>query len=218
MSDMILQAGLEKNALTTLGTMLTFLGLSEQENADIRNTVIWLINSASAYIERMTDRSFGRQDYVESHQAGGGQELCLRHYPVVAVAEIRDTSTGYLFPPESYDFEQGKRLGTVYRDTGWAERGYRGGLAYDISLRSRYIRVAYTAGYILPKDATKEQPSDLPYDLQMVVWQMVQQQWILAKSGALGLSAFSISDVSWTFDKTLGTQVQDIIQRYMRWA
>ena len=50
----------------------------------------------------------------------------------------------------------------------------------------------------------------------MIIWQIVQQQWSLAENGANGLSAFSISDVSWTFDKELGSQVQDIINSYKR--
>lgn len=81
----------------------------------------------------------------------------------------------------------------------------------------RCLRVTYEAGYIMPKDATAENPSDLPYDLQYVVW-----RWCsavdLANNGANGLSAFSISDVSWTFDKELSTQVQNVINRYMRWT
>ena len=76
----------------------------------------------------------------------------------------------------------------------------------------------YQAGYVLPKDATEERPADLPYDLQYIVWQMVQQQWNLANNGANGLAAFSISDVSWTFDHALGEQVQAVINQYMRWT
>ena len=70
----------------------------------------------------------------------------------------------------------------------------------------------------MPKDATEEHPADLPYDLQYIVWQMVQQQWNLANNGANGLAAFSISDVSWTFDHALSEQVQAVINQYMRWT
>ena len=52
----------------------------------------------------------------------------------------------------------------------------------------------------------------------MIVWQMIQQQWGLAQYGANGLAAFSISDVSWTFDKETSSQVQDVISKYMRWS
>ena len=47
---------------------------------------------------------------------------------------------------------------------------------------------------------------------------MVQQQWNLANNGANGLAAFSISDVSWTFDHALSEQVQAVINQYMRWT
>lgn len=208
---------LESNALTTLEVTLSFLGLAGTEDEEIRGVVTRLINSASAYIETMTDRKFGRQDYTETLSAGGGQDLCLKQYPIVAVAEVRDVAMSQIVPPDSYDLQDGA-IGVLHRDRGWAERGFRSGLANDITSRARYIRVAYTAGYILPKDGTEEQPSDLPYDLQMIVWQMVQQQWTLAQSGAAGLSAFSVSDMSWTFDKALSEQVTNIIQQYRRWA
>lgn len=217
MADTVTEV-LEKNALTTLETMLDFLGLSGNEDPVIQNTVTRLINSASAYIESMTGRQFAKQEYIETHSAGGGQELCLDQYPIIAVSEIIDTASDQKVTAESYDHLMDGKIGVIYRDRGWIERGYRGGLANDIMLRSRYLKVCYVAGYILPKDATKEEPATLPYDLQSAVWQMVQQQWTLAANGATGLAAFSISDISWTFDKTLPAQVTEIIQRYMRWS
>ncbi len=64
-----------------------------------------------------------------------------------------------------------------------------------------YLEVKYTAGYVLPKDATEDDPCTLPADLQGVVWGIIQQEFSIMQNGAQGLSAFSISDVSWTFDK-----------------
>lgn len=211
-------AKLESNALTTLDTMLDFLGLTDTADLVIKNTVTRLINSASAHIESMTARRFGRQEYAETHPACGSQELCVNQYPIVSVASIMDTVMSCEVPPDSYDYVNDGEIGVIFRDRGWLERGYRGGLANDIVLRSRYLKVTYTAGYILPKDGTDLEPSNLPYDLQMAVWQMVQQQWTLAVSGAMGLSAFAISDVSWTFDKTMPAQVLEVIQRYMRYS
>lgn len=92
-------------------------------------------------------------------------------------------------------------IGVLYKDNGWAFRGYAGGLAYDFLYPTRYLEVKYTAGYVLPKDATEDDPCTLPYDLQNVVWGIVQQEFATMQNGAQGLSAFSISDVSWTFDK-----------------
>lgn len=90
-------------------------------------------------------------------------------------------------------------------------------MTLDVNTFKKSIEVTYTAGYVLPKDGTKKEPADLPYDIQYAVWSMVQQQWSLLTSGASGLSAFSISDVSWTFDKTTSQVVTDMIKKYMRW-
>ncbi len=212
---------LAKNALTTLEAMMEFLGLdpNDPEILDMtKNNLERLINSASSYIETMTGRKFGRQDYVENHYGSGSQELCLNQYPIRAVEKILDVENQVILAPESYSLSEMGEIGVVYRDSGWADRGYIGGLANDALARRRYLQVSYTAGYILPKDATEEQPSDLPFDLQMIVWQMIQQQWGLAQYGANGLAAFSISDVSWTFDKETSSQVQDVISKYMRWS
>lgn len=205
---------LRENALTTLEDMLEFMGIDPETASDpVKNNVTRLINAASSYIEAMTGRKFRKQEYTEQHFASGYQELCLNQYPITHIAEIQCDDGSQI---TDFDYSCTGEYGVVFRDQGWAVKGYRQGLADDIRLGSRYLTVTYTAGYVLPKDATEKEPETLPYDLQMIVWQIVQQQWSLAKNGANGLAAFSISDVSWTFDKELGSQVQDIINSYKR--
>lgn len=200
---------------------MEFIGMDPQDKDipdPVKNNLERLINASSSYIETMTNRKFGRQEYIENHHGSGWQELCLNQYPVRVVASVMDVENKQLVDPGSYSFEDTGEIGVLFRDAGWADRSYLGGLAYDKVAPKRYLRVSYSAGYILPKDATEEQPSDLPYDLQYIIWQMVQQQWNLAKNGANGLASFSISDVSWTFDKELSTQVQNVIDQYRRWG
>lgn len=212
---------LADNAMTTLEDMMEFMGMDpkDAEIPDItKNTLERLINAASGYIERMTDRRFGRKDYVEDHHGSGWQELCLNQYPIVEVKSIIDTENRQVISPESYSFSDTGEIGVLYRDGGWADRAFLGGLANNKVSSKRYLRVTYTAGYILPKDGTEHTASDLPFDLQYAIWQMVQQQWNLSNDGANGLSAFTISDVSWTFDKELNSQVQNVIEQYRRWA
>ena len=208
---------LADNAMTTLEDLMGFLGMPEADDAT-KNNLERLINAASGYIEKMTGRKFARKKYVENHHPTGYQELCLKQYPIRSVASVVDTDCGQIMNPDSYSYEDTGETGVLYRDAGWWLRGYVSGLANDMTFIKRYLCVTYEAGYIMPKDGTEENPSDLPYDLQYIVWQMVQQQWNLASNGANGLSAFSISDVSWTFDKELSTQVQNVIDKYMRWA
>ncbi len=215
------KALLAENALTTLEDMMEFLRLNPKDEAipdAAKNQLERLINAASSYIETMTGRKFARRDYRENHYGSGSQELCLGQYPIVKIYRIMDRENERELAPESYSILEMGAIGVVYRDDGWAPRGYVSGLANDRVAQRRYLNVEYSAGYVLPKDATQDQPSDLPYDLQYIVWQMVQQQWELERNGGTGLSAFSISDVSWTFDKELGGQVQEVISKYMRWA
>ncbi len=212
---------LAENALTTLNDVMEFIGQApaDEEIPDqVKNNLDRLINAASSYIETMTGRKFALQNYVENCYGSGSQELCVCQYPIRSVNRITDRENHADIAPSSYSISEFGNIGVVYRDEGWAARGYASGLAGDIATRKRYLVVDYTAGYILPKDATEERPSDLPYDLQYIVWQMVQQQWNLANNGANGLSAFAISDVSWTFDKELSSQVQEVIGKYVRWS
>ena len=86
----------------------------------------------------------------------------------------------------------------------------------DYLAPQRYLLVEYTAGYVLPKDATADSPCTLPADLESLVWEMVEQEYQLRINGAQGLAAFSISDVSWTFDKTQKDSWISTINRYRR--
>ncbi len=65
------------------------------------------------------------------------------------------------------------RRGDLQGD-GWTYYGYPQGLTGDPVTGSRNIEVKYTAGYILPWEATEEEPSDLPADLEGLVQEMVQ--------------------------------------------
>jgi hypothetical protein len=105
----------------------------------------------------------------------------------------------------------------LLKDDGWAENGHRAGLAYDIRHSSRYLEVKYAAGYVLPKDARPPRdPCTLPADILSVVWGAIEQEYTLRCSGAAGLAAFSIADVSWTFDKAPHQAWLDTLGRYTR--
>jgi len=194
---------LAKNALTTLEAVKTMLGIPADDVDALRDDALThLINYASAWVERMTGRKLGRQEYTQRYVASGTQELVLLQWPITNVEHVKDTTDGSIIPPEEYDYTVDGEIGVLYKDNGWAFRGYVGGLAYDYQAAMRYLEVKYTAGYVLPKDATADDPCTLPADLQGVVWGIVQQEFAIMQNGAQGLSAFSISDVSWTFDKT----------------
>ena len=208
---------LASNALTTLETVKEMLGMLAEESApQVDNVLIRLINAASAWVETMTERKLGKNDYRQKCRGTGSQELVLKHYPIVSVQSVVEIGSGKVLPPQSYDFDEKGDIGVLYREEGWPYRGYPGGLSGDYLAPQRYLLVEYTAGYVLPKDATADSPCTLPADLESLVWEMVEQEYQLRINGAQGLAAFSISDVSWTFDKTQKDSWISTINRYRR--
>ena len=204
------------NALTTLERLKGYLCIpADEEDPEMDAALIQLINAASAWLETKLGRKLGRQTYDERHIGTGTQRLVLEQYPIISIQHIRDIRTdaditGYDF------FEQGD-IGVVFRAEGWTYYGYSGGLAGAYVAPRRYLIVNYTAGYVLPKDATEDNPCTLPADLEALVKNMIAQQWAILENDAAGLSAFSISDVSWTFDKNLSQTWQDVISMYKKW-
>lgn len=206
---------LRENALTTLEAVKVSMGLDPNEkDAQMDAALTQLINAASAWLETQLGRKLGRKTYTQKYAGTGSQQLVLEHWPIVSIGYIRDTTTGA--DVTDYDFEEDGEIGVVFRDYGWTYRGHVGGLSRDFIAPRRYLEVNYTAGYVLPKDATEENPCTLPADLEAVIWNMVAQQWAIVENDAAGLSAFSISDVSWTFDKEVSDTWQTVISMYRR--
>jgi hypothetical protein len=209
---------LADNAMTTLADTLERLGIDEADaSTAVKNNVIRLINAASAWVETITGRKFGRATYVHRYPSPDAQELVLQQYPILAVEYVKDVASGVPFDPATYDFTMEGNIGVLYRDEGWPFRGFRYGLANDVKMPSRSLEVKFTAGYILPKDATEEEPSDLPWDITAIVWGIAEQEFSVLANGSQGLAAFSVSDVSWTFDKEPRASWMETLGHYMRW-
>ena len=209
---------LAPNAMTTLEDTMERLGVTPEEaTVAVKNNIIRLINSASAWVESITGRRFGKAAYTQRYAAPGHQELVLQQFPIRSVESVKDTDTGAVIAPDSYDFSSSGEVGVLYRDEGWAFRGYTSGLAGDYVASKRYLEVRYIAGYILPKDATPEEPSDLPADILAIVWSIAEQEFSIIQNGAQGLAAFALSDVSWTFDKEPRQSWLETLSRYTRW-
>ena len=206
---------LAANALTTLERMKLMLGLSDVADERIDEIITLLINKASAWIERQTGRHLGRQSYRQWYKADGQQELVTDEYPIVSVEYIKEA--GRLVDPDLYDFGQTGNIGVIYRDDGWLRASYRAGLAFDSVATKRNIEVSYTAGYVLPKDATEDDPQTLPADLEGLIWEIVGQAYTNLQNGSLGLSSFTISDVVWVFDKGSKSEWSQLVNLYRRY-
>ena len=206
---------LANNALTTLDRMKLMLSLDDETDERTCTLVELLINKASSWVEQQVGRPLGKNTYREFYEADGQQELVTLKYPIISVDYVKEA--GRLVPPERYDYGQTANIGVIYRDDGWLRAGYRRGLANDIIETKRNIEVCYTAGYVLPKDATEEEPQTLPADLEGLVWDMVSQTYANMRNGSQGLTSFSISDVSWTFDKSTPAAWLQIVNLYRRY-
>ena len=203
------------NALTTLDRMKLMLSLDDETDERTCTLIELLINKASSWVEQKVGRPLGKNTYREFYEADGQQELVTLKYPIVSVDYIMEN--GRLVPPELYDYGQTANIGVIYRDDGWLRAGYRRGLANDIIESKRNIEVRYTAGYVLPKDATDEEPQTLPADLEGLVWDMVSQAYVNMRNGSQGLKSFSLSDVSWTFDKSTPDAWLQLVNLYRRY-
>ena len=177
--------------------------------------LIQLINRASASIENALGRKLRRSTYTERVKGTGSQYLLVENYPIVAVEEIKQA--GEIIDPGLYDITVRGNAGVIYKDDGWTYYGFPHGLTGDAMTGSRNITVRYTAGYILPWEATDEAPADLPADLEGLAQEMVQYIFgKLESGGSGGLKTFSISDVRWEWSDETPSSWQDIINQYKR--
>lgn len=221
---------LAPNALTTLDTIKTMLGIPSDDTS--KDTLFeLLINAASSYIESQTGRRFGLEKYNQRYQAPGQQELVLEQYPIRVAYHVKASKDGDPFDADSYDITKMGNVGVLWMDEGWPPRYYRGGLAFDPIYNSLYLIVRYLAGYVLPKDVDGFNPEDweladgfvlpydwiLPQDLQLLCLEMIQSKWADIINGSFGLSSFSISDVSWGFDRSTRDSWTQTINAYKRW-
>lgn len=205
---------LRANALTTLEAVKAALGISG-EDAGSDAVLLQLINQASASVERALGRKLRRGTYTEKLKGTGSQYLLVENYPIVSVSYIRQA--GELIDPGLYDITVQGSAGVIYKDDGWTYYGYPYGLTGDAMTGSRNIEAQYTAGYILPWEATEEEPSDLPADLEGLVQEMVQYAFgKLETGGSAGLKAFSISDVRWEWSEDTPSTWQEVIDQYKR--
>ena len=206
---------LAENALTTVERMKLMLGLPDVTDERTDTILELLINKASAWVERQMGRSLTKHDYIHWFDADGQQELATLEYPIIKVHYIKQD--GELVDPSTYDYGQTANIGVIYRDRGWMKAGYRRGLANDMVELKRCIEVSYTAGYILPKDATEDEPATLPSDLEGLVWDVVSQAYTNLLNGSNGLNSFSISDVRWDFDKSTHSEWIQLLNLYKRY-
>lgn len=195
---------LADNALITLEMAKTVLGIPADDH-DSDELIIILINGLSERVERYLGYSLKQSDYTESYVPSGRQKQLVLHKPITAVYDVK--FNGSTIPADKYLWDDVNlaRYGIIWKDDMWPYRDYLMGISYEPIARSRNLVIAYQAGYVLPKDATDDNPSTLPNDIILMLLELLSSMITTQFGDAAGLSAYSISDVSWTFDRSQNT-------------
>ena len=183
----MLAVTLRENALTTLDALKTSLGIDPAEEDAQRDATLVQLINAAS---AWLETQLGRKLGKSTYR----QRYCGTGTQQLSLEQ---------YPIVSVERITDTFTGETITDFDFNETGE--------------IEVQYVAGYILPKDATEDHPATLPADLEAIVWYMIAQQWAIIENDAAGLSAFSISDVSWTFDKNISETWQSVISKYQRW-
>lgn len=149
---------LNDNALTTLEAVKTFIGIPEDDVDEARdNTLIQLINAASAWLETQLGRKLGLHTYIQKCAGPGTQRLVLEHYPIISIEQIKSLTTGEII--NGYDFDQDGEIGVVYREDGWTYQGHIGGLSRDYIAPRRTLRSNMTPDMFCRKTERRRTPA-----------------------------------------------------------
>lgn len=156
------------------------------------------IAASSQVIENYCKRSFKLQSYTERHSGNSRSSyINLRNYPVESVEEVDIPGK----PIGEYELlEEGR----IFCPSGWPAGEHN-------------IKVTYTAGYVLPCDATTGKPRTLPEVLELAC--IFHSQWMLRTPG---VTAERVGDISVNYSadgEGLPPTVISLISPYVgRWV
>lgn len=154
---------LADNALTTVERLKLELGI-DQDDTSQDDHLRMLINVVSGAIEAELNRDLGLAEVTELLSGYGRQRLNLRRFPIVDV----DTATIDGVEVDDYKILPGE-LGQLWRKNGWPLSASRyGDLTIDADpfTADLNVEITYTGGYVLPKDATGQNPRTLPWVIE----------------------------------------------------
>lgn len=134
--------------LTTIEKAKSMLGIPADDDSAEGQLTLYLAAATSA-IETYCRRSFRLQEYNDrKHDGTSGRYLLLQGYPILQVSKVQIDGVDIM------DYEIVSDKGMLFRKDGWC--------AAD-----RQITLTYTAGYVLPGDATADNPQTLPEALEL---------------------------------------------------
>lgn len=183
---------LSNNALTTVDKVVAVIktypflpvGL-DFEDQDVKDEVARLINFWSAYVQTAINADLGIKEYTEFYKGTHHPLLVLKQYPIKEVTKFEQISANAEvvgeFDVETLmlmNMEEDLRKGMLYVEPFLGQRKTTIGIVPEPFNGLRTYRIQYTAGYVLPKDATEAIPSDLPQDLENLVIEIARTVFI----------------------------------------
>jgi len=198
---------LDTYALTDVDDVKEFLGLSDVDDSD-HELFRKLINQASAFVEKETDRNLKARDYDPDtdyenarYDGDGTKKLHLRQYPVNSVTTLVCSGTTISAAGDT----------DYYGSTGYVIYKSRGMLYYSYGFDSgiKNVRVTYNGGYAA---GTIELD-----DLRMLCNSLVAWVWNRRKN--LGFKSERIGNYSYTMAELMKENqmsMMNTINRYRR--
>lgn len=187
---------LSSNALTTLETAKDHLGIPSSDTSQDKSLSL-LISGASNFIEKKTNRRFGKGTYTETYDASGRSPyLYLKAAPVTAFTSLSIDGTAVA----AGDMVRYDEVGKLYYKNGVWPQSNQG------------ITVVYSGGYVLPKDATEINARTLPADLELACLMLVDGA--LNRKGAGGVASSGSGSMNVSFEKIYNDDVKALISPY----
>lgn len=163
------------NALTTLDSAIEFLGIErefDEDENDVTDTtsIVVAINVASAIIESYCRRKFRKQIHAEYFDRN--REITLAEYPVHELISVDGNAI--------------QRNYFIDKDSGVVimRSGRIGGI------------VEYEAGYVLPKDATEDEPRTLPHDIEYACNRLINEVFVDEDGYVMDINTLKLGDWS----------------------
>lgn len=183
---------LSNNALTTVEKAVKAIntypflpeGLSFND-VDVIEEVERLINQWSSTIQTFLRRDLGLRERVEFVNGSMGPNLTLQHYPIQSLTSIERIANGGVVVGTldvqalmSMISEDDLNRGILYLEPNFYRRNASIGIIPDPYSPLKSYKITYQGGYVLPKDATSENPQTLPYDIEGLVLDLVRSTFI----------------------------------------
>lgn len=189
----------------------TYLSFNFADNYIIEHQ----INAVSDYIEKYCNRKFGLQTYTDEPYTGCGRQIMqLNQWPVTELTSVKMSGTLLNVPEYTMSVEDAKK-GWIFAPNGWSYDGALVGYVGEPLAPYRSYLITYTAGYVLPKDATTEAPRTLPYDLEGACKELISAK--LAARGIENVKQEHLGDASEAyFEDDLPPAIKAVLDRYRR--